>query len=168
VGRVELSPIQASSYIMAKGFNIEVSDRAINNILKKYKTLVNDAAVEIDMELAAHGEDMARSAKNLAPGDNDEINSTKGRLKGSISLAKKEFMSYELVAEVNYAAYHEFGTGANYEVPEYKEWEEIAEKFKGKGLRQVNIMPRPFMRPSILAYWPKFKTRVIEVLKMYK
>jgi phage gpG-like protein len=145
---------------MAKGFNIEVSDRAINNILKKYKTLVNDAAVEIDMELAAHGEDMARSAKNLAPVDT-------GRLRASISLKKDQFMSYQLVAQTKYAAYHEFGTGTLYEAPEYPEWEDLASKFKGKGIRPVNIPARPFMRPSILAYWPKFKTRVIEVLKMY-
>jgi hypothetical protein len=161
MGGFELSPIQASSYIMAKGFNIEVSDRAINNILKKYKTLVNDAAIEIDLELAGYGEQMARNAKNIVVVDT-------GRLKGSISLRKKEFMNYELVAQTNYAAYIEFGTGANYQVPEYKEWEAIAAKFKGRGIKQVNIMPRPFMRPSILAYWPKFKTRVIEVLKYNK
>jgi HK97 gp10 family phage protein len=137
---------------MAKGFNIQVNDRAINNILNKYKNLVNDAAVEIDMELAAHGEDMARSAKNLAPVDT-------GRLRASISLKKDQFMSYQLVAQTKYAAYHEFGTGTLYD---------LASKFEGKGVRPVNIPARPFMRPSILAYWPKFKTRVIEVLKMYK
>lgn len=143
---------------MAKGFNIEVSDRAINNILKKYKTLVNDAAIEIDMELAAHGEDMARSAKNLAPVDT-------GRLRASISLKKDQFMSYQLVAQTKYAAYHEFGTGANYSIPEYKEWQELAAQFKGKGIKQVNIMPRPFMRPAILTYWPKFKEQIIKILK---
>jgi phage gpG-like protein len=104
---------------------------------------------------------MARNAKNIVVVDT-------GRLKGSISLRKKEFMNYELVAQTNYAAYIEFGTGANYQVPEYKEWEAIAAKFKGKGIRQVNIMPRPFMRPSILKYWPEFKKRVIEVLKYNK
>ena len=153
---------------MAKGFNIEISDRAINNILKKYKNKVDDAAIEIDLELADAGERMAKNAKSLAPVDNDVVNSTKGRLKGSISLAKKDFLVYELVAEVNYAAYHEFGTGANYQVPEYQEWQELASKFKGKGVKQVNIMPRPFMRPSILKFWPVFKQRVIEVLKYNK
>jgi hypothetical protein len=153
---------------MAKGFNIEVSDRAINNILKKYKNKVNDAAIEIDLELSAAGVEMEKMAKRLAPVDNDVVDSTKGRLRGSISLAKKDFLVYELVAEVDYAAYHEFGTGTNYQVPEYKEWEAIAAKFKGRGIKQVNIMPRPFMRPSILKYWPEFKKRVIEVLKYNK
>ncbi|MEY3186220.1 MAG: hypothetical protein RL675_39 [Bacteroidota bacterium] len=143
---------------MAKGFNIEVSDKAFNNILKKYKGKVDAVASEMDMELAAHGELMARSAKNLAPVDT-------GRLRASISLKKDQFMSYQLVAQTKYAAYHEFGTGELYQAPEYPEWEDLASKFKGKKIRPVNIPARPFMRPSILAYWPKFKERVIQILK---
>ena len=143
---------------MAKGFNIEVSDRAFNNILKKYKGKVDAVASEMDMELAAHGELVARSAKNIVPVDT-------GLLKGSISLKKEQFLSYQLVAQKKYAAYVEFGTGQEFILPEIPDWQELAAKYKGKGARQVNLPARPYMRPSILAYWPKFKERVIQILK---
>lgn len=143
---------------MAKGFNIEVSDRAFNNILKKYKGKVDDVAYMMDVELGAHGELMARNAKNIVPVDT-------GLLKASISLKKDQFLSYQLVAQKKYAAYVEFGTGQGFELPEYVEWQELAAKYKGKGARQVNLPARPYMRPSILAYWPKFKERVIQILK---
>lgn len=143
---------------MAKGFNIEIPDRAFNNILKKYKAKVDDVAYMMDVELGAHGELMARNAKNIVPVDT-------GLLKGSISLKKDQFLSYQLVAQKKYAAYVEFGTGQGFQLPEYVEWQELAAKYKGKGARQVNLPARPYMRPSILAYWPKFKERVIQILK---
>lgn len=143
---------------MAKGFNIEIPDRAFSNILKKYKGKVDDVAYMMDVELGAHGELMARNAKNIVPVDT-------GLLKGSISLKKDQFLSYQLVAQKKYAAYVEFGTGQGFELPEYVEWQELAAKYKGKGARQVNLPARPYMRPSILAYWPKFKERVIQILK---
>jgi hypothetical protein len=143
---------------MAKGFNIEIPDKAFNNILKKYKGKVDDVAYMMDVELGAHGELMARNAKNIVPVDT-------GLLKGSISLKKDQFLIYQLVAQKKYAAYVEFGTGQGFELPEYVEWQELAAKYKGKGARQVNLPARPYMRPSILAYWPKFKERVIQILK---
>ena len=143
---------------MAKGFNIEVSDRAFSNILKKYKSKVDAVASEMDMELAAHGELMATSAKRICPVDT-------GLLRASISLKKDQFLSYQLVAQKKYAAYVEFGTGSGYEIPEYADWQELAAMYKGKGVKQVNLPARPYMRPSILAYWPKFKERVIQILK---
>lgn len=150
---------------MAKGFNIEVSDKAFNNILKKYKNRVDALSYEIDVEMEASVRDMVTMAQQKAPVDNDIVNSTKGRLRSSISMKKLQPYEYELIAQTKYAAYHEFGTGANYVVPEYKEWQELAAQFKGRGIKQVNIIPRPFMRPAILTYWPKFKERVIQILK---
>lgn len=150
---------------MAKGFNIEVSDRAFSNILKKYKNRVDALSYEIDVEMEASVRDMVTMAQQLAPVNNDVVNSTKGRLRGSISMKKVQPYEYQLVAQTKYAAYHEFGTGREYVVPEYKEWQELAAQFKGRGIKQVNIKPRPFMRPSILTYWPKFKEQVIKILK---
>ncbi len=143
---------------MAKGFNIEVPDRAFSNILKKYKSRVDALSYEIDVEMEASVREMVTMAHNKAPVDT-------GRLKGSISMKKVQPYEYQLIAQTKYAAYHEFGTGANYSIPEYKEWQELAAQFKGKGIKKVNIMPRPFMRPAILTYWPKFKEQVIKILK---
>ena len=143
---------------MAKGINIQVSDAAFQRLLNRYKDKVTKSAALIDRELAATGELMATSAKNMVAVDT-------GRLRNSISLKKDQFLSYYLVAQTNYAAYVEFGTGNGFIPPETKEWSELASKFKGKGIRQVNLPARPYMRPSILAYYPKFKEEAIKIIR---
>jgi hypothetical protein len=143
---------------VAKGINIQVSDAAFQRLLNRYKNKVNGNAVLIDRELAATGELMATSAKNLVAVDT-------GRLRNSISLKKDQFLSYYLVAQTNYAAYVEFGTGTGFIPPEKTEWANIAAQFKGRGIKQVNLPARPYMRPSILAYYPKFKEEAIKIIR---
>jgi hypothetical protein len=143
---------------VAKGINIQVSDGAFQRMLNRYKNKVNGTAALLDRELAATGELMATSAKNLVVVDT-------GRLRNSISLKKDQFLSYYLVAQTNYAAYVEFGTGTGFIPAEKAEWNEIAAKFKGRGIKQVNLPARPFMRPSILAYYPKFKEEAIKIIR---
>ena len=143
---------------MAKGINIEVSDAAFQRMLNRYKNKINGNAALIDRELAANGELMATSAKNLVAVDT-------GRLRNSISLKKDQFLSYYLVAQTNYAAYVEFGTGTGFIPPEKTEWANIAAQFKGRGIKQVNLPARPYMRPSILAYYPKFKEEAIKIIR---
>ena len=143
---------------MAKGINIEVNDAAFQRLLNRYKNKVNGNAALIDRELAANGELMATSAKNLVAVDT-------GRLRNSISLKKDQFLSYYLVAQTNYAAYVEFGTGTGFIPPEKTEWANIAAQFKGRGIKQVNLPARPYMRPSILAYYPKFKEEAIKIIR---
>jgi hypothetical protein len=143
---------------VAKGINIEVNDAAFQRLLNRYKNKVNGNAALIDRELAANGELMATSAKNLVAVDT-------GRLRNSISLKKDQFLSYYLVAQTNYAAYVEFGTGTGFIPPEKTEWANIAAQFKGRGIKQVNLPARPYMRPSILAYYPKFKEEAIKIIR---
>jgi hypothetical protein len=143
---------------VAKGINIEVSDAAFQRLLNRYKNKVNGNAALIDRELAATGELMATSAKNMVAVDT-------GRLRNSISLKKDQFLSYYLVAQTNYAAYVEFGTGTGFIPPEKTEWANIAAQFKGRGIKQVNLPARPYMRPSILAYYPKFKEEAIKIIR---
>lgn len=143
---------------MARGINLEVNDAAFNRLLNRYKEKVTKSAALIDQELAAHGELMATSAKNMVTVDT-------GRLRNSISLKKDQFLSYYLVAQTNYAAYVEFGTGTGFVPPEKQEWTKLASQFKGRGIKQVNLLPRPYMRPSILAYYPKFKEEAIKIIR---
>ena len=143
---------------MARGINIEVSDAVFSRILNRYKTKVNETAALLDRELAASGELMATSAKNMVSVDT-------GRLRSSISLKKDQFLSYYLVAQTNYAAYVEFGTGNGFVPAENADWNKLASQFKGAGIKQVNLLPRPYMRPSILAYYPKFKEEAIKIIK---
>ena len=146
---------------MAKGINIQVNDSAFNRLLNRYKEKVTQTGALIDQELAATGELMATSAKNMVAVDT-------GRLRNSISLKKEQFLSYSLVAQTNYAAYVEFGTGTGFVPPENTEWTKLASQFKGAGIKQVNLLPRPYMRPSILAYYPKFKEEAIKIIRSKK
>jgi len=135
------------------GFNLNINDARFREMLNEYKKTVNEVSAMMDMQIAAHGELMATSAKNMCVVDT-------GRLRSSISLKKEQFLSYELVAQANYAAYVEFGTGKGF-VPNGEPWDGVASKFKGKGIKEVNLLARPYMRPSILAYMPSL-TKSIE------
>ena len=137
------------------GFNLNINEGRFRDMLNEYKKTVNEISAMMDKEIAAHGELMATSAKNMCPVDT-------GRLRSSISLKKEQFMSYELVAQTDYAAYVEFGTG-KYFISNGEPWDGVASKYKGKGIKQVNLLPRPYMRPSILAYIPSL-TKTIENL----
>lgn len=142
------------------GFNLNINDARFRDMLNEYKKTVNEVSAMMDMEIAAHGELMATSAKNMAPVDT-------GRLRSSISLKKEQFLSYELVAQANYAAYVEFGTGKGF-VPNGEPWDGVASKFEGKGIKEVNLLARPYMRPSILAYMPSLIKAIDSIIKEKK
>jgi hypothetical protein len=68
----------------------------------------------------------------------------------------------------SYAPYQEFGTGGYvfYGQPWVDaELESEASKFKGKGIRKVNIYPQPFFFAPAFAEWDKLKKRIENMLK---
>jgi hypothetical protein len=142
------------------GFSLNINDARFREMLNEYKKTVNDLSIMMDQEIAAHGELMATSAKGKSPVDT-------GRLRASIYLKKQEFMSYQLIADTNYAAYVEFGTGKGF-MPNGEPWDSIASKFKGKGIKQVNLLPRPYMRPSVLAYIPSLTKSIYNLINEKK
>lgn len=138
---------------MAKGFTIELD--GLQETLNRLSKAADDIAKEVDDEIAAGVRLMEKSAKRLAPVDT-------GRLRSSISVSRVQFLNWELVAQVNYAAYVEFGTGGLVDVP--AGLEQYALQFKGKGIRQVNMMARPYFFPSIRAYIPEVVKNIKNVL----
>ena len=138
------------------GFKVNINDGRFKDMLNEYKKTVNEVSAMMDMEIGAHGELMATSAKNMCPVDTN-------RLRSSISLKKEQFLSYELVAQTDYAAYVEFGTG-KYFISNGEPWDGVASKYKGKGIKQVNLLPRPYMRPSILAYTPSLTKSIEQII----
>ena len=149
---------------MSKLIDIDISDNMFKEMLNALKKDVTEKTALIDAEIGAYGELMATSAKNLVSG-NDAIDT--GRLLNSISLKKEQFLSYNLVAQTDYAAYIEFGTGtyaASYVPSLEKEWQDIAIKFKGKNDPSKPLPSRPYMRPSILAYQKPLKEAIIKIL----
>jgi hypothetical protein len=147
---------------MPSGFRLEVNEYKFNKMLTKLKQTVDETSAMVDRELAASGEDMVRSAKNILS-SRGAVDT--GRLLNSISFKKDQFLSYQFVAQTDYAVYIEFGTGNLFVNPERQGWVDLAAKYKGKGIKKVNLPPRPYMRPSILAYWPIYQKRVRDFLR---
>lgn len=156
---------------MPSGFKLTVNDYKFNKMLTKLKQTVDETSATVDRELAATGEDMVRSAKNILSGIVLNYNGKPyrgvdtGRLLNSISFRKDQFLSYQFVAQTDYAAYIEFGTGKGFIKPEKDSWIKLANNFKGNSIKQINLPPRPYMRPSILAYWPVYQKRVRDFLR---
>ena len=134
----------------------KINTKKISNAFAKYG---DEAIQEITNIVQLTAQQVEDKAKQLAPIDN-------GTLRQSISSAlniENKGMSAIVVANQPYSAYHEFGTGGLVDVPEG--WGEMAMQFKGKGIRQINIMPRPFMYPSYLYGKSIFNKDIKEALK---
>ena len=136
------------------GISIELS--GLKSTLNKLKNLDNEVAKEVDAEIGAGAREIEKSAKRLVPVDT-------GRLRAAISASRLSFMTWEIAAQTDYAAYVEFGTGALVDVP--SGLETYALQFKGKGEKQVNMPARPYLFNSLRAYRPEIIKKIIKVLR---
>ena len=75
-------------------------------------------------------------------------------------VAKKKF---KIVVKEKYAPYIEFGTGTMVSVP--PELKKIAEQFRGKGIRKVNLPARPFLYPAFVEGRLKYLRDLKKLLK---
>jgi HK97 gp10 family phage protein len=107
--------------------------------LRKYGKDAIDGFEDVIFDEATR---MAEVAKLKAPKDF-------GTLHLSINWAKVNNLHYDVGTEEPYAPFQEFGTGGLVDIP--RGWEKMAEPFRGKGIRQVNLEPQPFMYPAYLA-----------------
>lgn len=130
---------------MAKGFTINI--KGVEETIKNLRNAADDIADQVDFALAVNTEQMATEAKQRCVVDT-------GRLRASISANKQKKFLYELVAQANYAAYVEFGTGKGFIPLPEKEWMTLAGQFKGKGIKEVNLPARPYLRPSVNRIYP--------------
>lgn len=105
--------------------------------LNKFKELGVEA-IKANIEVASYN--MQHEAMQRVPVDQSQlINSIKPRIKDN-------GLTAVLIATAPHAAYQEFGTGGRVSIP--KGMEELARQFKGRGLRNVNLAPQPFMFPA--------------------
>ena len=84
-----------------------------------------------------------------------------GRLRASI-YNRQEGISGDVYTNVHYAPYIEFGTGNLVKVPD--ELKEMAEQFRGRGVRQVNLPARPFMYPAFVKEKPVYIRNIKGIL----
>lgn len=93
-------------------------------------------------ETEAAGRMIEADAKRNAPVD-------LGKLRQSINYQKGDTpYSANVFVNVPYAAYQEFGTGGLVSVPE--ELRELAEYYKGKGIKKIDLRPQPFLYPALV------------------
>jgi HK97 gp10 family phage protein len=135
-----------------KGINSVISD------LRKY-------GKEAERDIAGVTEQMARKiegyAKTSAPTD-------LGKLGQSIQAVKDTDLNWNIEAGgilAPYAPFVEFGTGGLVEVP--NELKEQAIKFKGQGIKQINLRSRPFLYPALLRGREEYLQKLKKVLDKY-
>lgn len=134
---------------MAAGFSFKME--GLDKLQKKLDRLPKSLTAEIKGELEAGARTIERNAKTQVPVDT-------GRLKNAISMFQVGPITFEIVAQTNYAAYVEFGTGTKVNVP--AGLEDYAIQFKGKGVRQVNLPARPFLFNNYLRERPEIIKRL--------
>jgi HK97 gp10 family phage protein len=128
--------------------------KGINKAIKELKNTGLQVSDKVDAITKSNAQEIEAEAKQKAPVDD-------GFLRNQISTEKKEEALYGVVANAPYSAYMEFGTGGEVEVP--NELKDIAIQFKGKGIKTVNIRPRPFLYPSFI----KGRIQYLKDLKSY-
>ncbi|CAB4153561.1 Bacteriophage HK97-gp10, putative tail-component [uncultured Caudovirales phage] len=128
------------------------SIKGIDKVIKELRAKGKEVEKLIDDKTAEVALQIELDAKILAPKD-------LGKLAQSIHVVKVKESNYKIVAGVIYAPYVEFGTGGLVNVP--KEWGSYPMQFKGKGAKQINIRPQPYLYPS----WMKGKKDYLDKLK---
>ena len=135
---------------------VNVELKGVDALLKKFKDIGKEAEHIADVETKDSANEIEKNAKLLVPADT-------GRLRGSITIQKIQDAAYRIYTSVKYAPYVEFGTGRLTEVP--NELQSLASKFRGKGIREVNLPARPFMYPSFIKEKPLYIKKLEKALK---
>lgn len=115
--------------------------------INKLSKVDNEVAKNVDEILENAALNIAGIANRIAPVFKGKGG---GNLRGSIQPGPVAKLTWEVVASAHYAPYIEFGTGGLVDIP--KGLEQYALQFKGKGVKQVNIKPQPFLFPALMAY----------------
>lgn len=135
--------------------------KGLNSVLSNLRKYGKEAQKDVE----AVTEQMARKiegyAKTNAPTDF-------GKLGQSIQAVKENDLTWNIEAGgvlAPYAPFVEFGTGGLVEVP--NELKEMAIKFKGAGIKEVNLRPQPFLYPALVRGRGEYVEKLNKVLDKY-
>ena len=113
-----------------------------DKVIKALEKYGDDAVKEFSNVTKFTAKEIEAEAKRLAPIKD-------GTLRQNIRAEQQETsLDWKVTSYMPYSAYMEFGTGILVDIKEG--WGEMASWFKGKGIKQVNINPRPFMYPAFV------------------
>lgn len=138
---------------MAAGFSFKME--GLDRLQKKLDALPKKLTTEVGGEIEAGARNIERNAKIQVPVDT-------GRLKNAISAYKAGPITWEVVAQTNYAAYVEFGTGTAVRVP--SGLEDYAMQFKGSNRAFANLPARPFLFNNYLRERPEIIKRLKAII----
>lgn len=137
-----------------KGLSLDIS--GLDGLKKKLEQKSKNIREGVEDELTATAFDINRKQKRYAPVDT-------GRLRSSLSVDVSKGLSKEISANVDYAPFIEFGTGGLVEIP--AGLEEIAQQFRRKGVRKINLTARPFFFRAYFEEKPKLIEKIRNLLK---
>lgn len=135
--------------------------KGINSVISEIKRYGKEAEKDIAGVTELTARNIEKYAKSVVP-------TNFGKLGQSIRAVKIDELNWSIEAGgviAPYAPFVEFGTGGLVEVPD--ELKEQAIKFKGKGIKQINLMPRPYLYPSLLRGRVEYLEKLKKVLSKY-
>lgn len=115
--------------------------KGINKVLKDLSKLGKDVEKSVVIITDANAKEIVVDARQRAPID-------LGKLRQGINNEKKGEINQVIFAREKYSAFMEFGTGGKVKVP--NELKDVAIQFKGKGVKEINLQPRPFLYPAFV------------------
>jgi HK97 gp10 family phage protein len=135
--------------------------KGLNTVLANIRKYGKEAEKDIEGVTELVARNIEKNAKNYAPANF-------GKLGQSIQAVKDTPLNWIIEAGgviAPYAPFVEFGTGGLVDVP--NELKDQAIKFKGKGIKQVNLRPRPYLYPALLQGRTEYLEKLKKVLDKY-
>jgi HK97 gp10 family phage protein len=135
--------------------------KGLNSVLANIRKYGKEAEKDIEGVTELVARNIEKNAKNYAPANF-------GKLGQSIQAVKDTPLNWKIEAGgviAPYAPFVEFGTGGLVNVP--NELKDQAIKFKGKGIKQVNLRPRPYLYPALLQGRTEYLEKLKKVLDKY-
>ena len=134
----------------------------LDALIKKLGKLPIKVEKEVANEVNASALNIQSKAKRDVKVDNSTLRSSI-QLK---SILKDKRIIYTVGSNLKYAPYVEFGTGGEVYVP--AGYEDFAIQFKGKGIRKINLRPRPYLIPAFESEIPILRKNIQKVIANVK
>ena len=135
--------------------------KGLNSVIANLKKYGKEAEKDIEGVTELVARNIEKNAKTNVVAD-------LGKLGQSIQAVKETPLNWRIEAGgvlAPYAPFVEFGTGGLVNVP--TELKEQAIKFKGRGVKQINLRARPFLYPALIRGREEYLTKLKKVLDKY-
>lgn len=135
--------------------------KGINEVISKLRQYGKEAERDIEGVTELVARNIEKEAKVLVP-------TNFGKLGQSIQANKQSPLSWTIEAGgtiAPYAPFVEFGTGGLVVVPQ--ELKDQAIKFKGRGVKKINLRARPYLYPALLKGRVEYLDKLKKVLSKY-